>query len=177
MIASLPQESPARGRLDRGVARLGGGRQGCALPRLKHVQRRIVFIKMKCSQSTHDHEVSKAFEANVALREINLKLDARRVHALLWFLLATGVAVHALRLPSGIGERGTEYCKCSGHQRGVVGRYCSIREMLAVLQPDARRPTPPTCKLDKVPYGRIETMQKDGASQAPTVEYSTNVLR
>src|SRR5271169_5361580 len=47
--------------------------------------------------------------------------------------------------------------------------------MIAVLQPDPCRPTSPTCKLDKVPYCRIDAVQQDGSSQACAVEYSGDV--
>jgi hypothetical protein len=59
-----------------------------------------------------------------------------------------------------------EHSRCDGHKRRVVRCYCSVREMLAVLQPDPGRPTSLTRKLNKGPYFRIDAVQKDGSASA-----------
>ena len=47
--------------------------------------------------------------------------------------------------------------------------------MLAVLQPDPCRPTSLTRKLNKGPYCRIDSVQKDRSPKACAVEYSGDV--
>ena len=48
---------------------------------------------------------------------------------------------------------------------------CSVREMLAVLQPDPGRPTSLTRKLNKGPYCRIDTVRNERSPQARAVQH------
>src|SRR5437660_856999 len=58
-----------------------------------------------------------------------------------------------------------------GHQCRIAGSDCTIREVLAVLQSDPRRPTPLMGNGDQWPDRRIETVKQDWPAHACVVEF------